>query len=64
VPAALLDKLHSASARGRRGHLAFVRTMIEKAAPGDPRSIPIMNKRHRCRGRRLPNDADPLRSWF
>jgi hypothetical protein len=30
VLAALLDKLHSASASGRRGHLALVRTMIER----------------------------------
>jgi hypothetical protein len=30
VLASLLDKLHSASARGRRGNLAVVRTMTEK----------------------------------
>jgi hypothetical protein len=30
VLSALLDKLHSASARGRRGGLALVRTMTEK----------------------------------
>ena len=30
VLAALLEKLHSASARGRRGGLALVRTMTEK----------------------------------
>jgi hypothetical protein len=30
VLAALLDKLHSVSARGRRGGLALVRTMTEK----------------------------------
>ena len=30
VLAALLDKLRSASARGRRGGLALVRTMAEK----------------------------------
>ena len=28
--AALLDKLHSASGRGRRGNLSLVRTMTEK----------------------------------
>jgi hypothetical protein len=30
VLSALLDKWHSASARGRRGGLALVRTMTEK----------------------------------
>ena len=30
VLAALLDKLHSVSARGRRGKLALVRTMTAK----------------------------------
>jgi hypothetical protein len=30
VLAALLDKLHSVSARGRRGHLALVRTMTSE----------------------------------
>jgi hypothetical protein len=30
VLAVLLDKLHSASARGRRGGLALVRTMTDK----------------------------------
>jgi hypothetical protein len=33
VLAALLEKLRSASARGRRGNLALVRTLIEKGAP-------------------------------
>jgi hypothetical protein len=33
VLAALLDKLHSASARGRRGGLALVRTMTAKDGP-------------------------------
>jgi hypothetical protein len=35
VLAALLDKLGSASARGRRGRLALVRTMSEKGG-ADP----------------------------
>jgi hypothetical protein len=35
VLAAVLEKLHSASARGRRGHLAMVPTMTEKGGAPD-----------------------------
>jgi hypothetical protein len=33
VLAALLDKLHSASAQGRRGHLTLVKSMTTTSAP-------------------------------
>jgi len=48
VLAGLLDELHSASARGRRGHLALVKSMTARTAPKFRAVIPRRSRARRA----------------